>query len=162
MIFCEEKMNMFEEYLTSNWTVEGAVGIEKKYSHSLKKGVDKKTEREILNHNVVIGLKYFDKNNVLLKSESIKFVNNELCTASKKKLINIAPAELTNRFMAGKQEIVERIMYEYDNKKYEIVEKMKDLMNYSDTDSVGCNAEFKGERVEIGGMAKKNKAVFDM
>ena len=153
---------MFEEYLTSNWKVEGCVGIEKKYSHSLKRGVDKKTEREMINHNVVIGLKYFDKDNVLLKSVSVKFVNNELCTPSMKKLVNIAPAELTNRFMTAKREIIERIMEEYDYKRNEIVEKMKDLMNYSDDDSVGCNSEFKGERIEVGGKVKKSKAVFDM
>lgn len=154
----------FADYLVSNWIVDTCVGIEKKYSHSMKVSVDKKTEREKVDHNIVIGLKFYNKDNVLLKSESIKFVNNELCTASKKKMVNISPDELTNRFMNAKREIVGWIMNDYRIKIGEIEMKVHNLSEYEDVDSLGCNAEFKGERIELGKkIEKKNKkAVFDM
>ena len=98
-------MNSFVDYLTSNWEVEGCVGVEKRYTHDLKMKTDKKSDKEVVEHTVGVGLKFYDKDNKMLMSESIKFVNNVLNGVSKKKIINIAPAELENRFMAAKREI---------------------------------------------------------
>ena len=156
-------MKSFVDYLVGNWEVNGCVSIEKKFSHVRKVGLDKKTERERVNHIVNVGLRFFDKDNKLLKSESVKFENNLLCNASKKKLINISDEELNNRFMSAKGEIIGIIRYGYDQKIIEIDSKVNDLMSYVDNESVVIPAEFKGEHIELGERkVKKNKAVFDM
>ena len=165
MDFSIDEMKSFVDYLVSNWEVNGCVSIEKKFAHSRKVGIDKKSERERINHIVNVGLRFFDKDNKLLKSESVKFENNLLCAASKKKLINISDEELNNRFMSAKSEILGIIRYGYDQKMMEIDSKMNELMSYADNDSVVIPAEFKGEHIELSDKkvkVKKNKAVFDM
>ena len=160
-------MNSFVEYLVSNWNVGGCVSIEKRYTHDMKMRVDKKSEEEIVEHVVNVGLKFYDKDNKLLQSESIKFVNNVLNGISKKKIINIAPSELENKFMAAKTEIAEVIMEEYYEKLEVLNGKVRMLKSYCDVDSLGCTGVFRGERIEIakkGAMKESKKSVkeFDM
>ena len=155
-------MNSFVEYLQSNWEVDGCVGVEKRYTHDLKVKVDKKSDKEVVEHTVGVGLKFYDKDNKMLMSESIKFVNNVLDGVSKKKIINIAPAELENRFMAAKREIAGVIMEDYMERLNVINGKVRMLKSYCDDDSLGCAAIFKGERIEVKGDVKGDKKEFDM
>ena len=155
-------MNVFNDYLVSNWSVDGVASIEKKFTHSVRVSVDKKTERERNDHGVLCGLKWFDKDNKLLASESIKFVNNLLNAPSKKKLGNISTEELENMFMRAKPEILNLIKEDYMEKMAELDYKLGELEVYYDFDTPGCNKEFKGEHIQLVGKAKKQKAVFDM
>lgn len=140
----------FIDYLVGNWTVSGCVGVEKRFSHVKKSKIDKKSDKEVVEHVLTIGLKFFDKDNNLLRSESIKFVNNVLNGSDKKnKLINISGDELENKFMFAKEEILNVINTEYRGKIDEINSKMSDLMSYYDRDGVAINKEFKGERIDI-------------
>ena len=153
-------MNGFIDYLVGNWEVNGCVGIEKRFGHMKKIKIDKKSDTEIVQHILAVGLKFFDKDNNLLKSESVKFVNNTLnANDKKKKLINISGDELENKFMFAKNDILNVINGEYRDKINEINLKLSDLMSYYDKDSVVTNKEFKGERVEINKRTKKDIAI---
>ena len=150
-------MKSFVEYLVGNWEVVGCVSIEKKFSHMRKVGMDKKTELERINHCITVGLRFFDKDNKLLNSESVKFVNNLICKASEKRLINISGDELNNRFMGAKGEIIGIIRCGYIEKMNELKSKLDDVTDYGDGDIVGINKEFKGEHIEIGGKVRVKK-----
>ena len=82
-------MNVFNEYLFSNWSVDGVGSIMEKFTHSVVVSVDKKSKLERKDHFLVIALKWFDKEHKVLASDSIKFMNNLLNAQSKKKLENI-------------------------------------------------------------------------
>ena len=155
-------MNVFNEYLFSNWSVDGVGSIMEKFTHSVVVSVDKKSKLERKDHFLVIGLKWFDKDNKLLMSDSIKFVNNLLNAPSKKKLENISTEELENMFMRAKPEILNLIKEDYMEKMAELDYKLGELESYYDFDTPGCNKEFKGEHIQLVGKAKKQKAVFDM
>ena len=155
-------MNVFNDYLVSNWSVDGAASIEKKYSHSVKVSVDKKSQRERKNHGVLISLKWFDKDNKLLMNDSVKFVNNLVNAPTKKKLNNISSDELENMFMRAKPEILNVIKEDYLEKMAELDYKLGELDSYYDFNTPGCNKEFKGEHIETGEKVKKQKAIFDM
>ena len=164
----------FNNYLIENFNIERSVSIEKKYTHSLKL-VNKKNDNNVLvEHSIGVSLKFYDKDNKLLKSESIKFVNDELNNASKKKVININPKELENKFMNAKREILMEIAIGYRSKIDEIQQKLNDLNSYSDVGSSIIPSEFKNNKVimienkdgesNIGFISdkKKNKKRFDM
>jgi len=155
-------MDAFVQYLVSNYNVEGCTSIEKKYTHSMKIVIDK-TENERIEHSVNVALRFFDKDNKLLLSDSIKFVNNLLTAASKKKMKNISDKELENRFMRAKDSILNIIKDGYMDKITDLNVKIGELYRYLGKDTVGCNAEFSGEHIELTEQTKKkNKAVFDM
>jgi len=161
-------MNVFSEYLFSNWSVDGVGSIMEKFTHSVVISVVKGPkgsacpDRERKDHVLLIGLKWFDRKHKLLASESIKFVNNLLNAPSKKKLNNISSDELENMFMRAKPEILNVIKEDYTKKMEELDYKLGELDSYYDFDTPGCNKEFKGEHIEVGEKVKKQKAVFDM
>ena len=155
-------MNVFNEYLFSNWSVDGVGSIMEKFTHSVVVSVDKKSKLERKDHFLVIALKWFDKEHKVLDSDSIKFVNNLLNAPSKKKLGNISTEELENMFMRAKPEILNVIKMDYTKKLEELDYKLGELESYYDFDTPGCKKEFKGEHIEVLGKAKKQKAVFDM
>ena len=156
------EMDEFVQYLVGNYNVEGCTSIEKRYTHSMKITIDK-SENERIDHSVGVALRFFDKDNELLLSDSIKFVNNLLTAASKKKLKNISDKELENRFMRAKNSILNIIKDGYMDKITDLNVKIGELHRYLGKDTVGCNAEFSGEHIELKETErKKNKAVFDM
>ena len=152
-------MNAFVDYLVSNWEVNGCVGIEKRFGHIKKIKTEKKTGDEMVEHIVTVGLKWYDKDNRLLMSDGVKFVNNILNeNDKKKKLIKISGDELENRFMVAKNDILDVIREEYQEKINDINGKMKDLNGYFDKDGVAMSREFRGEHVEMNKKnVKKNK-----
>ena len=144
-------MNGFVDFLVSNWDVNGCVGIEKKFGHSRKFKTDKKSDVETVEHIVTVGLKWFDKDNRLLFSDGIKFVNNLLSKNEKKKLHRISGDELENKFMVAKNDILDVILDEYLRKILELNDKKYALVGYRNEDKVGTSREFSGEHVEIVG-----------
>ena len=151
-------MDEFNNYLVSNWKIDGTVGVEKRYVHVRKIGFDKKLERERVDHIVSVGLKYYDKDNLCLGTYSVKFINNCLNNGSKKKLINISGDELENRFMVAREMILNVVESEYREKINEINGKVSDLNDYRDKDRIGCNKEFSGPRVRLLESRKKRDA----
>ena len=159
-------MNTFQEYLISEYKVNDYAAVEFKYSHSFNIKNDKKTDVNIKQHNIHVNIKFYDKNLKLLLSSNIKFVNNELAKVSEKKLINISPAELNNRFMIARTEIVNKILDELILKRGEIDDKIILINSYlgKSNDNIAISDIFKGELMQISENTSKldSKKIYDM
>ena len=99
-----------------------------------------------------------------LYAATISFENNVLNKSQAKKLVNIAPKELENKFASAKNEICNVILRELIEKRKELNEKIDDMMKYKGTDGV-IPSEFKGESITVAESADvtvKPKVKFDM
>ena len=166
-------MEAFEQYLLQEHKDIDYDAVSFKYSHNTSIKVDKKSNIPVKNHTISVNIKLYDKNVNLIKSVNIKFVNNILAKVCEKKLINIAPSELNNKFMAAKGEIIRAIHDELAIKYNKIKSKINELNDYrgkpndSSTKGAGINAiaindEFKGEQIDVVDAINKANRSFDM
>lgn len=151
-------MQHFKDYLVSEYKVEGATSILLKFTHSLSVKIDKKTMKPLNTHTINCTVQFYDKDLNLLHKASIKFINNVLNKNDAKKLINISPKELENRFNSARREIVAEIQKDYIEKRNDIDEKIYALSMYECVDVNIIPDEFKGELIQIA----KDKPSFDM
>ena len=110
-------MDNFEQYVISEFKVDNQAAVEIKYTHNVS------AKNTTINYTITMTLKFYDKNVKLLKTCALKFVNNVLAPSYAKKLININPGELNNKFMSAKEDIIKVIHAEYEEKMHELVEK---------------------------------------
>ena len=129
-------MNAFESYLLQEYNESNVACTKFTYSHSSKQKFDKKSNVPVINNNINVKIDCYDEKHNLLASHSEKFVDGEIKRTKKNPLINIAPAELNNKFGAAKQQIANRIMNEYVIKLNEIQEKIDNLQSYVHCDGV--------------------------
>ena len=115
----------FEQYVISEFKVDNQAAVEIKYTHNVS------AKNTTINYTITMTLKFYDKNVKLLKTCALKFVNNVLAPSYAKKLININPGELNNKFMSAKEDIIKVIHAEYEEKMHELVEKMNQLNQFS-------------------------------
>jgi len=162
-------MEEFKNYLASEYQVNDAAAIDMKCTHNMNVKIDKTSKVPVNVHSITVALKFYDKEMKLLKSGSVKFVNNEIPKSQEKKLVNIAPAELNNKFMAVRPLIIKSIMSEYAENAGEIKDKIASLKLYAgkDNDSVVVDDQFKGKLVQPANVdpidvPKKVKKQFDM
>ena len=150
-------MDNFVSYLVGNWNVNGSVSIEKRYVHVRKTIFDRilKMEREV--HVVSVGLKYYDKDNICLGTYGVKFVDNYLNAGSKKKLVNISPDELENRFGVARDAILDVIEADYKERIRELNGKVSDIGSYRERDRIGISKEFSPLRMRILDAHKKKE-----
>lgn len=106
-------------------------------------------------------LKFYDKNVKLLKTCTLKFLNNVIAPSYAKKLININPGELNNKFMSAKEDIIKVIHAEYEEKMHELVEKMNQLNQFSKS-QFSIEDKFRGELIKPVEQEVKNKKKYDM
>ena len=123
-------MQAFEDYILKEYNDNNVVCTAFKYSHTAKDKIDKTSKVPIVNNVITVKIDCYDVKHNLIASHSEKFVNGEIQRSKKNKLINIAPAELNNRFAAAKQQIANKIMSEYLIKLQEINEKIDALNSY--------------------------------
>ena len=143
----------FEQYVISEFKVDNQAAVEIKYTHNVSVKVTKNAA--IDNYTITMTLKFYDKNVKLLKTCTLKFVNNLLAQSYAKKLIVINPGELNNKFMASKEEIIKVIHAEYQ-------EKMNQLSQYG-VKQFGIEDQFRGELIKpIQQNEVKNKKKYDM
>ena len=79
-------MLAFKDYVVNEYKVENHASTSFKYSHSLKTSIDKKTNKIMNNHTINVDIKLYDKDLNLLKSDSLKFVNNVLNKNDRRKI----------------------------------------------------------------------------
>ena len=137
-------MDAFESYILQEYGDANVACTSFKYSHSTKDKIDKKSNRPITNNIISVKIDCYDDKHNLLASHSEKFVDGSIQRTKPKPLINIAPAELNNKFAAAKQQIANRIMSEYMIRLNEINEKITSLRSYVNTNGVIPN-EFVNE-----------------
>ena len=150
-------MDNFEQYVISEFKVDNQAAVEIKYTHNVS------AKNTTINYTITMTLKFYDKNVKLLKTCALKFVNNVLAPSYAKKLININPGELNNKFMSAKEDIIKVIRAEYEEKMHELVEKMNQLKQYG-VKQFGIEDKFRGELVKPveNQNEVKNKKSYDM
>ena len=148
-------MDNFEQYVISEFKVDNQVAVEIKYTHNIS------IKKAVINHMITMNLKFYDKNVKLLKTCALKFVNNVLAPSYAKKLININPGELNNKFMSAKEDIIKVIHAEYEEKMHELVEKMNQLNQFSKS-QFSIEDKFRGELIKPVEQEVKNKKNYDM
>ena len=151
--FAEGSGNLvaFQNYLISEYKVQDFAAVEFKYNHSENIKLDKKLEKYVVQHVILVGIKFYDKTLKLLHSANLKFVNNVLAKVCEKKLVNIAPAELNNKFMAARSDIIKTITDELIAKLNEVGTKLKSVESYSGkaNANISISDQFKGELSQV-------------
>ena len=145
----------FEQYVISEFKVDNQAAVEIKYTHNVS------AKNTTINYTITMTLKFYDKNVKLLKTCTLKFLNNVIAPSYAKKLININPGELNNKFMSAKEDIIKVIHAEYEEKMNEIVEKMNQLKQYG-VKQFGIEDKFRGELIKPVEQEVKNKKKYDM
>ena len=123
-------LESFEAYLLHEYNDHNAVCVKFKYSHSIKTTVDKVSKTPLIHNIINVKIDSYDSHHKLIASHSEKFVDGEIKRSKANPLVNIAPAELNNKFAAAKAEIATLIMYEYDVKLDEVTTKINQLNSY--------------------------------
>lgn len=145
----------FEQYVISEFKVDNQAAVEIKYTHNIS------IKKAVINHMITMNLKFYDKNVKLLKTCTLKFLNNVIAPSYAKKLININPGELNNKFMSAKEDIIKVIHAEYEEKMHELVEKMNQLNQFSKS-QFSIEDKFRGELIKPVEQEVKNKKKYDM
>ena len=148
-------MDNFEQYVISEFKVDNQAAVEIKYTHNIS------IKKAVINHMITMNLKFYDKNVKLLKTCTLKFLNNVIAPSYAKKLININPGELNNKFMSAKEDIIKVIHAEYEEKMHELVEKMNQLNQFSKS-QFSIEDKFRGELIKPVEQEVKNKKKYDM
>ena len=159
-------MQQFIDYLTTEYRdkATGYAAIDTKFTHSSTIKIDKASNIPIKNNIIKVTLTFYDKSMNKLYSSAISFENNLLPKTQAKKLVNIAPKELENKFMCAKNEICTVILHELIDKRKELNEKIDDITKYQGVHGV-IPSEFKGESITITDSSTtpiKSKPKFDM
>ena len=149
-----DALNDFENYIMSEYELKNPIKI--KYTHNINV---KSTKGKILeNHIVTMILNYY--NDMDSCKTYIRFINNSIDPRYKDKF-NLG--ELNNKFMAAKNDIINIIKAEYEEKRNELDEKINQLNEFGKS-QFGIENQFRGEKVEIktDGNEVKNKKKYDM
>ena len=143
-------MNQFIDYLITEYKdkATGFAAIDTKFTHSSTIKIDKFSNVTLKNNIIKVGITFYDKSMNKLYSANISFENNILPKTQAKKLVNIAPKELENKFAKAKNEICNVILRELIDKRNELNEKIDDITKYKGVDGV-IPTEFKGESITI-------------
>ena len=159
-------MQQFIDYLTTEYSdkATGYAAIDTKFTHSSTIKIDKASNVPLKNDIIKVSITFYDKSMNKLYSSAISFENNILPKTQAKKLVNIAPKELENKFMCAKNEICNVILRELIDKRNDLNEKIDDITKYKGVHGV-IPTEFKGESItisETNNVPIKSKPKFDM
>ena len=143
-------MESFINYLINEYkdNTTGYAAIDTKFTHSSTIKIDKASNVPIKNNIIKVSITFYDKSMNKLYSSAISFENNLLPKSQAKKLVNIAPKELENKFACAKDEICNNILRELLEKRKELNEKIDDIIRYKGVNGV-IPSEFKGESITI-------------
>ena len=144
-------MQSFKEYVLLEYKqlVPELAATKFDFTHTTKSKIDKATKIPLIVNTIHVNIKFFDKDMNTLLTRTITFDNNLLNSTCKNKLINIAPAELENRFNAALHDISTIIMKSYIEQVDNLDIKIKSLNTYIGTDNSITPFEFKGEHIQI-------------
>ena len=159
-------MQQFIDYLITEYKdkATGYAAIDTKFTHSSTIKIDKKSNVPLKNDIIKVSITFYDKSMNKLYSSVISFENNLLPKTQAKKLVNIAPKELENKFATAKNEICNVILRELIDKRNELNEKIDDIIKYKGGNSI-IPTEFKGESITVTESSVtpvKPKPKFDM
>lgn len=117
-------MQEFEQYVKSNWDVSQATSCGITYTHTVR------TAKKVINHSINLTISWRDKDNNLIKTEKLAFVNDDMSKTYDKKMFTINRKELVNKFRLAKTAIVHKIIAEKQAKAMIIQDEITSLTNY--------------------------------
>ena len=144
-------MQSFKDYVIQEFKsqAETYTAVEFKFSHGVGSKVDKKSELIMKVDYIKVAVKFYDKDMNLLISKMLTFENNVVPKSIGKKLVNISPDELNNKFNEARPEICSVIMKEYTSRHEELSEKIKELNIYTGHNGDVIPDKFKGQSLVI-------------
>ena len=169
-------MEAFKSYLIEEFKdkAKGYVAVEFKFNHSTNIKLDKPKPKglspdgrssKLLSIDIIkVNVKFVDKEMHQLYSSIVTFENNSLTKANAKKLINISPKELENKFMLARNDICKSVLNDLVDKSNELNTKIDSLKSYIGVDGI-IPDQFKGEVIHVvddADVKDKNKQHFDM
>lgn len=154
-------MQSFVDYLLQEYQLPAEVVCNNvTFSYSNQNKIDKKTHIPITNHIITVKADSYDKSHNKLASNTEHFINGHIQRPKAKKLINISPDELNNRFGAAKSSICAQIQKANSDKVKELTDVINDLKQYCDNMTVIPN-EFINEPTITPPEPKKNNKQFE-
>ena len=158
-------MESFKSYLIEEFKdkAKGYVAVEFKFNHSVNVKLDKPSSKLINIDIIKVNIKFVDKEMHQLHSAIVTFENNSLTKANAKKLINISPKELENKFMLARKDICKLVLNDLIDKSNELNTKIDLLKSYVGVDGI-IPDQFKGEVIHVVDDVEKPKlkVQFDM
>ena len=150
-------MHAFVNYLLSEYKLPDEVLCNNvSFTYSQKNKIDKKSSVPITDHVITVKIDSYDKDHNKLASNAERFVNGQIQRPKSKKLINISPDELNNRFGNAKTSICSQIQKQNSDKVKGLNDIINDLKQYCSNMSVIPN-EFVNEPSITPQEPKKNK-----
>ena len=139
-------MENFIDYLLKEYNLPSEVVCNKTtFTHSTKSKIDKKSNVPITNNIITVKIESFDKHHQKLASITEHFVDGQIDRPKTKKLINISPAELNNKFASAKSQICSVINSTYNEKLKDLKESMNELNEYCGSEISVIPDEFINE-----------------
>ena len=124
-------MENFIDYLLKEYNLPSEVVCNKVvYTHSTKNKIDKKSSVPLTNNIITVKIESFDKFHNKLASFTERFIDGQIERPKTKALVNIAPAELNNRFGAAKSQICAVINSNYHERLNELNDSIHELNEY--------------------------------
>ena len=143
-------MQSFKDYIVASYKRKNdeCVCSEFKFNHKVKSKRDKKSEVLLRLDCINVTVRLCDKDMETLYTVLISFENNKFKTCSARDL-GLSEVELEIRFMMAKKDICKVITDEYNEKKKDIEDKLRDMSVYVGSDKDITPSEFKGESIKI-------------
>ena len=150
-------MEAFIDYLLKEYQLPDEVVCNNvSFAYSQKNKIDKKSNVPITDHVITVKIDSYDKDHSKLASNTERFVNGQIQRSKSKKLINISPDELNNRFGNAKASICSQIQKQNSDKVKGLNDIINDLKQYCSNMSIIPN-EFVNEPSITPQEPKKNK-----
>ena len=151
-------MENFINYLLSEYKLPSDVVCNNViYSYSTQNKIDKKSKTPITNHVITVKIESYDKAHNKLATNTEHFINGKIQRPKAKKLINISPDELNNKFGLAKSDICALIKKQNSDKVNELTQIIDDITGYVGHDVSIIPNEFVNEHTITQQEPKKNK-----
>ena len=144
--FYVDEMEAFIDYLLKEFQLPADVVCNKTtFTHSTKNKIDKKSNVPITNNIITVKIESFDKHHQKLASITEHFIDGQIDRPKTKKLINISPSELNNKFAAAKSQICSVINSTYNERLKDLKDSINELNEYCGSDIGVIPEEFINE-----------------
>ena len=157
----EKGMEDFINYLLKEYQLPAECVCHKvAFNHSAKTKVDKLSKVPITNNIITVKIECFDKDHKSILAQSERFINGQIQRSKFRKLVNISPDELNNKFGVAKGFICNEINKSLNEKLKDLNEEMTELKTYCGNVNTIIPTEFVNE-VKVASTEEENKKNFE-
>ena len=131
------------------------------FSHSAKNKIDKLSKTPIINNIITVKVECFDKDHKLILAQNEKFIDGQIQRTKLRKLINISPDELNNKFGVAKGYICNEIQKSLNEKLKDLNDQINELKSYGGNTNTVIPQEFVNEAKVAPAVVTENKKNFE-